>query len=134
MKEYVLEYKNVSPSKVLLSAVRAENVEELKRMIENGSLKFNVEDIEFEDNNGEYTVIEEREVDESKEKINPLIFQKNWYKDDIMTQIEICGYDKTEENYNKVMVYNSGEIKDWLGYYYDEEYATIRDVIHDALS
>ncbi len=134
MKEYVLEYKNVSPSKVLLSAVRAENMEELKRMIENGSLKFNVEDIEFEDNNGEYTVIEEREVDESKEKINPLIFQKNWYKDDIMTQIEICGYDKTEENYNKVMAYNSGEINNWLGYYYDEEYATIRDVIHDALS
>lgn len=70
MKKYTLEYKNVGTTRVI-GTVCANNPEELQQMIANGTIEPEIEDIQFDNPEGEYTILNEEVM--SHHKRDPII-------------------------------------------------------------
>ncbi len=71
MKQYTLEYKNTGTVRVISTAC-ADNLKDLQKQIAEGTLNPEIQDIEFENPEGEYTVLEEVEIPDRK--INPIVY------------------------------------------------------------
>ena len=76
MKQYTLEYKNTGTVKVI-STVCADDLEDLQTQISDGTLNPEIQDIEFENPEGEYTVLDEVEIPEGK--INPIQYPEGTF-------------------------------------------------------
>lgn len=69
MKQYTIEYKNEGPVRVI-STVCANNLEELQEMLVNGTFNPEIQDIQFDNPEGEYNVLAEKNI--KRLKIDPI--------------------------------------------------------------